>query len=236
MLKKIFLVLGLAVFCVTSTQAQSPVKKTVKSADDEDDDDKDTVPVRHVNRVVVNRIDTEFDKNKDKGEGPYKEFHSNKKLAYEGTYKNYKEVGLWKRYYENGNISSKEYHNATGEPDSIISYNEKGKVIAEMRWKATKKHGIWRDYSSAGVLQKVETFKDGELNGKTINYSDGKIFIESTFVSGSLEGPWKEYYDDGKPRKTGTYKVGEKHGEWKKFDEEGTVTETEKYVNGEIKE
>ena len=234
MVKKAITILCLVAFCIANMTAQTPAKKTVKA--DEDDDDTDTIPARHVNRVVSNHIDTEFEKNKDKGEGPYKEFHSNKKLSLEGAYKNYKEVGLWKRYYENGTISTKVYHNSTGEQDSTFSYNDKGKVTGEMRWKANKKNGVWREYSSAGEIQKFETYKDGDLNGKSISYSDGKKYIESTYLSGTLEGAWTEYHENGKPRKAGNYKAGQKHGEWKKFDEEGTVTETEKYVNGETKD
>ncbi len=229
MISKTITVIILTTLFVVTFKAQNNTKT------ESDEDDSDTT-VRHVNRVVSTKIDTEFDINKDKGFGSYKEFYSNKKLSLEGTYKDYKQVGLWKYYFETGIISSKEYYNSAGEKDSIFSYNEGGKLTGEYRWKNNQKNGVWREYSSLGAIQKTETYKNGIFNGTRINYDNGIKYIESTYKEGTLDGLWKEYHTNGKPRITGNYKAGQKNGEWKKFDEDGKVIDSEIYSNGEIKE
>ena len=55
-------------------------------------------------------------------------------------------------------------------------------------------------------------YKNGELEGKFIEYSSGKPSKEGTYKNGKLDGEWKEYDDDGKVVVIEHYKLGKKEG------------------------
>ncbi|HET6991633.1 MAG TPA: hypothetical protein VFJ43_09935, partial [Bacteroidia bacterium] len=193
---------------------------------------------KSVNNMQVKVIPTntegmsEWEKNKENGNGPYKYFEDGK-VTQEGNYKNGEMVGLWIDYDLQGNITSKYYYNADGDADSLFLYT--GKVVTTAsRFKNGNKNGRQEEFFDNGKLKELETYKDGTREGKAAQYNeDGSIFFEGNYKDGNKEGLWKE--DDSGDLAEGNYKNDEKDGVWTVRDRKTkAVLRTEKYVNGEL--
>jgi len=110
---------------------------------------------------------------KGKKEGKFQEFYNNPKdaLKSEGTYSDDLPVGEWKYYFENGKISSQG------------QYNKKG-----------LKEGIWKTYSSDGIITSDEVYANGKSEGAAKNYyEDGKLYEEFIYKKNKIIA--YKYYD-----------------------------------------
>jgi antitoxin component YwqK of YwqJK toxin-antitoxin module len=80
------------------------------------------------------------------------------------------------------------------------------------------------------------TYKNGVLEGpqKTF-YRSAKLESIVNSVNNLEEGEFHTYFENGKDKIIGKYIHGKKDGVWKEFNEDGKVTKTEIYKNGELK-
>jgi hypothetical protein len=105
----------------------------------------------------------------------------------QGVLEDGKRVGLWVRYYENGQLSSKR------------------------TYKDGKRDGPWVRYRKNGKIYYKGTYKDGKRDGPWVGYfKNGKLDFKGTFKNGKEDGPWVGYNRDGKLDSKGTYKDGVK--------------------------
>ena len=64
--------------------------------------------------------------------GPYKKYHKNGNLIESGTWKNAKQVGLWKLFYDEVQILLEQPHNDNGVIHGLSKfYNKNGQLIRE---------------------------------------------------------------------------------------------------------
>jgi len=101
----------------------------------------------------------------------------------------------------------------------------------------------------APLISNAQKKDNGE--GNKTYYDAGKtklkeVFMTKQYVSADPEnpgppvviyrryGPYFYYYENGKVKVSGEFKDDEKSGTWSYYDEKGTLTKTEKYVDGKI--
>lgn len=116
-------------------------------------------------------------------------------------------IGTWKYWYENGQLSSEQYFDNSGNPT-----------------------GIWKTWFTNGVLESSITRSTGAAvyyhpNGQKAE--EGQININMQRV-----GTWQGWHENGNLNYTGTFNsIGQKNGTWQFFDTNGTVYQTQHFVN-----
>lgn len=97
-------------------------------------------------------------------------------------YKNGKNHGIGKNFYENGNLKFYgEFQN--GVPHGVIKdFDINGNVILEENFKHGILDGEKREFYKNGNIKNLETYKEGFLHGLRISYeSDGNIKIKEIY-------------------------------------------------------
>ncbi len=106
--------------------------------------------------------------------------------------------GIWKAWYDNGQLKRVGAY-VDGKEEGVFTwYFEDGKKSKEGSFHVGEETGLWSWYHENGQLM-----QQGELKGDT------------------SEGIWKEWYLDGKPKMVGVFLNGEKHGTWTWWDANG---------------
>jgi antitoxin component YwqK of YwqJK toxin-antitoxin module len=166
----------------------------------------------------------------------------------EGNYENDRAVGMWKDYYENGNIEMiAEYSSQFGRSDYAGTYKdffESGKIKTEGQYLILDNDSIEcvNCYDLVNCLACYDS----------VNYRK----IEFTKNWPLKDGIWKEYYENGVLKTFGVYYLGLhetrnvmaiegtevkattsspiylKHKEWNCYDEMGKLIRTEYYYKG----
>lgn len=96
--------------------------------------------------------------------------------------------------------------------------------------------GIVRDYSKYGLYSE-EHYKDGHRDGvQKYYYPTGKISREINYKNGIINGIAKEYYESsGKLKIKADWSNFKQNGTVSLYDEDGTLTDKIKYINGRKK-
>jgi len=147
--------------------------------------------------------------------GPYKEtFPDAATIKMEGTIKSNLPEGLWRTFFESGNIKSS------------ITYKE-GKAV-----------GMAYFYfdDAKGTKRAEIKFKDGLIVENYFEYyENGAQKAKIKFEDGKMEGDAQFFYENGKLKIEAEYKKGEKSGKWKYYDENGILFSKEKWKKGKKK-
>jgi len=143
------------------------------------------------------------------------------------TYKNGKEEGLATFYYPDGKLrATVQYKDGLRVSDA--HYLASGKVINKREYKdGHLTDGVHRYYEIKDGKEthayKIETYKDGELNGDYKSYNwENKLQEEGPYQNGKKHGMWKKYSYSHVSRKyelatEGEYQDDKKHGLWKMY-------------------
>lgn len=167
-------------------------------------------------------------------------------------------IGLWKLFYDNGNLKEeKEY--LKGELHGIYKmYNKKGFLINTLHYENgeiikesddfTTEIDIKEDYDENGNL----LFQGSYLNQKPIGVHrffdpKGEVIKSKIYnpyhqlisegivqLNGNREGKWIDYYPEGNKRAEGYYNNGKKTGKWKFYFPNGRIKQTGSYTNGKL--
>ena len=145
-------------------------------------------------------------------DGILREYHNNGRIYSEINYKDGKKHGLFRTWFDNGQLHDSAYF----ENDSLIgygvSYYHNGvKNYEEQRNKSHKKFGYFKFWYDNGVLGSIEYF-----------------------INGQLHGEWKKYYKTGQPEFILNYVHGEKDGKCIYFKENGDTLRVEIYDKGRL--
>ena len=110
------------------------------------------------------------------------------KVLEEGTYKDNKKEGIWKEYYDNGNLKS-EITYVSNKPDGYAKlYYESVKLSEEGIWKGVKWVGNYKYYHENGKIAIEGDWKDGKEAGVIKEYyPDGTLKTEKNFNDGKLD-------------------------------------------------
>ena len=163
--------------------------------------------------------------------------------------------GVWKAFYENGNIKTegryvndkkngyfKEY-DAIGNLKSTFKY-----INGELQEEAEELVAldIQTAYYSNGKIKSSGSYKNGKPEGVHQEYSSkGEIIASKVYADGYLagegildesavkQGIWKEYYPNGQLRSEGKYENGKRIDEWTFYHLNGKIEQKGKYIKGE---
>jgi antitoxin component YwqK of YwqJK toxin-antitoxin module len=154
----------------------------------------------------------QFDEN-NKRTGLWKKHYPNKKIRYQGIFKNGKEVGVFKFY----DIRSSEF------PVSIKTYTEKKDTVAV------------KFYSIKGRLQSKGKMLFRKREGKWSYYfANGNILAQENYTNGKLNGTVLNYYPQGNLAEQTDYKNGLKHGVSKKYSNKNVLMVEVHYKEGKL--
>lgn len=124
-------------------------------------------------------------------QGVWKEYYETGELRSKGSYKNSITVGKWEFYFPNKTI------------EISGRYNNKG-----------RKEGEWIWYYPNGEILLSENWLNGELDGPYIEYDEeGEILAQGEYLEGAEEGEW--FYRNNQTIEKGKYFDGMRIGTWK---------------------
>ena len=99
---------------------------------------------------------------------------------------------------------------------SSVSYHENGQLEMRGNYKDGKDDGLWESYYENGQLEMRGNYKDGEPDGlREFHYDNGQLESRGNV-------------------KDGRFGFGQEDGLWEYFDEEGNLTETQEWKDGEL--
>lgn len=150
--------------------------------------------------------------NKNRKQGRYLQWSSGKLYAF-GFYLDSQIEGPW-RTYQNGVLHT-EHHYHRGRYEGRSRTFNGQRLVHEVNYKAAKRHGVERHYSTDGRLLRETHYNNGQLHGRMRRFRrpSGLLTIEHTYVLGRLEGPWREVQQQ--LLIVGHYRRGLPHGEFR---------------------
>lgn len=117
----------------------------------------------------------------------------------EGYYKDSRKVGIWRRYYPNGNIKDEIEYNNNRPSGKYKIYYENGVLQEEGEWKNNRNVGTFKRYYENGNISQEFSFNEsGKREGtQKYYYENGQLMIEGEWKEGKESGVLKEYYENG---------------------------------------
>lgn len=125
-----------------------------------------------------------------------KEYHANGKLKTEGN----NTTGVWKSYFENGNLKSEEICcpiGVIGREGQIKTYYENGNPRFEGYFVNSKLDGWARSYYEYGPFSLSCIFSFLFDSSYPESYQKGALMEEGNYINDVKDGLWKEYYKNG---------------------------------------
>lgn len=160
--------------------------------------------------------------------------------------------GIYREWYENGNLITEFPVNALGQPDG---YSKKlnyltGITIMEGKFLNGDRDGLWKFYFSDGKIYIEQNYKSGnrkkqlwiqtaELGNETGSFHryfrSGRLNEKGFFDGGLRTGDWVRYYPDTRVEEKGSYENDKKVGEWFYYYPTGAKEASEVYSDdGEL--
>tara|TARA_R110002050_G_scaffold300786_1_gene472709 strand:- start:48291 stop:51482 length:3192 start_codon:yes stop_codon:yes gene_type:complete len=165
----------------------------------------------------------------------YKEYNQNGSLKSEKNLdENGKRNGEYKEYDLQGNLNLVLYYKK-GDLVAYKVYHRDGSLIKE----AKKKGGefLFENFYSDGTIKAVGNYLPGEVgqNGLWKFYtSNGVLSSTSNYAEGSLNGTTTSYYDSGQKKSVTNYKDGKSNGYYVSYFQHGGIEEQGYYVDGKL--
>ena len=121
-----------------------------------------------------------------------------------------KKDGLWREYYENGQLWY-EYNYKDGKRDGLYrQWYENGQLWYEINYKDDKQDGLLRQWYENGQLETENYYKDGKSDGLGRGwYTNGQLFGEYYYKDGKRDGLTRRWYQNGQLSREYYYKDGE---------------------------
>ena len=168
--------------------------------------------------------------------GIVEEFHENGQLEMRENFIDGVRDGLYEEFYEDGQLKGRGNFK-DGKPDGHQeSYHNNGQLQFRGNYIDGKRDGLFENLDENGNVSITETWENGLLiiNGVEISERDGLISHQDTYdpVTGIVE----TFHENGQLEFRGTIIDGILDGLWETFDEDGNLTETKTYRNGEVVE
>jgi antitoxin component YwqK of YwqJK toxin-antitoxin module len=180
---------------------------------------------------------------KNKKSGDFKFYFAGKKLAAEGKYTNGQATGLWKHFYENGQLKTeqdfeKNYSNFYAENGFISSSSRSTKdstvnLIYSIKNKGAVTYKFVDIPNDSGFVSvNYEYFEN--KNVKLIQSLAYRVKGNTTSFLGTY-GKYYEFYDNGKLKISGAYNNSKRVGVWKNFDKDGKMKTEFDFKDGNAK-
>ncbi len=136
-----------------------------------------------------------------KGSGPYKSLHLNKKTFHETQFKSGSRDGIEKFYYADGTLFRESFISNGDYNGKYIDYHQNGKIKAELFYINDERDSVDKRYFETGELMSAIKYSHGqEEDTAKWYYRSGNISKEGIFVHGEYEGYVTYYAPDGTVR------------------------------------
>lgn len=166
--------------------------------------------------LTIVALGQEFNLKDENGlkQGKWKKLYNNGKLRYEGQFKDDKPVGLFKYYYENGDLMATNNHIGDGKVANHV-YHKNGKIKAKGVFDDQLKDSLWQYFNENEVLIVEEEYSHDTLDGmQKTYYENGQLAEEICYQMGVKNGPWNKYFEGGEPWVEATYNMGNLDGKF----------------------
>lgn len=139
--------------------------------------------------------------------------------------------GIKKEWHRNGKIKSYYHYDVEKLDGTCIRYNEQGKPIEICNYKNDMAHGTYvLNYYDGKTPKTTKEYRDGTLHGTTKDFNkNGQILREYNFKNGELQGKYLDYVNGIESN----YQNGNLHGDFKKYSN-GRLISTHTYNNGSM--
>lgn len=138
----------------------------------------------------------------------------------------------------------------------LYQVEKNGELSEEGMIKNGNKNGIWTTYQRKGLVENINSYKEGILHGpsyivnnygnllersfyingllegKKIKYNRHNTKADENYVNGQLHGKRTLFYDNGKKQEEGSFINGKREGLTKWYNEEEEVTIEYSYKDG----
>lgn len=141
----------------------------------------------------------------------------------------------WSKYFDkNGKqISFSEMKNKqinlvaftpNGQKNSETFYNEKGNIEGERKF-----------FSPSGTLKAINTYRDGDLEGISVDYFGNKSKkFETNYKNGSKDGYFTSYFFHGTKSQEGWYVNDQAQGTWLDYYSNSVVSKRSEFLNDKL--
>lgn len=182
-----------------------------------------------------------------KPDGYWKSYYQNGILKSEGNRVDFLLDGEWKFYDENGNVTQSVFYKEGKKNGLKTTFSDE--YIIEENYFDDLKNGMSYMYDSTYLLLESVNFKDGVENGLKKEFArDGRVVRITNYKSGFIvssswvnkvdnkkrkQGKWVEFHDNDVVSVEMNYLNDKLTGYAKYYDRNGSLTNIEKYANGE---
>lgn len=131
-------------------------------------------------------------------------------LVEEGRYTNSKRVGVWRRYWPNGNVMSEITYQMGRPRGTYTTYYPNGKVEEKGSWDLDRNTGAFQRYHPNGKLAQDFIFNDhGQRDGEQKYYHEnGQLAVQVHVKEGREEGTLKRFTADGQLQQVAEFNGG----------------------------
>ncbi len=172
------------------------------------------------------------------------EYDEDGNITYSGAFRNFKPIGIHRKYDISGNVINAYIYNDNGEKisEGVVdkegnktgywkNFYPTGELKSEGEYRNNTQQGKWVFYYKNGEIEQTGEFENGRLNGKWVwYYESGQVKREEEYYNGREEGMFVEYDVTGEVITKGEYFDGEKEGEW--YYNVGDEIEIGSYIGG----
>ena len=184
--------------------------------------------------VVGSSVGQEFNQKDENGlkQGSWKKLYKNGRVRYEGQFKDDKPVGLFKYYYENGDLMATNNHIGNGTVANHV-YHKNGKIKAKGVFKQQLKDSLWQYFNENEVMILEEEYRQDTVHGmQKTYYEGGQLAEEMYYKMGVKHGPWNKFFEEGEPWVEATYDMGNLHGKFVMYADKNKRDIQGKYYQG----
>jgi antitoxin component YwqK of YwqJK toxin-antitoxin module len=145
-------------------------------------------------------------------QGRWEKRFPNGGIMYEGSFKNNKPYGEWKRYHESGGIKAILLYNEDNDSVKARLFESSSFPVAEGIYLHEKKSGKWTWFSEKTKISEEE-YVNGMKNGICRKfYPTGELLEESVWKDDRREGKYQAFYQSGKPYLQCMYRNNRRNG------------------------
>lgn len=166
-------------------------------------------------------------------QGLWKYFYETGELKAEGKYLDGKKIEEWKYYFRNGQLEQTGFYKKDIVNGKWMWYHENGKIHREELFKNGLQEGQATEYDRLGYMVSNGKYVEGKRIGDWFYYV-GDHLEEGKYRDGNRDGVWHGYYDEEKKEKEfeGAYKDGAEDGIHTYYYPNGLVKEIREYKVG----
>lgn len=108
-----------------------------------------------------------------------------------------------------------------------------GTLLEEANYAQDTLHGERKLYTTEGVLESIETYKNGTFEGPyKLFYPNGQVKFAAAYQNGVLAGEAKGYYEDGQLKEVIAFKENVENGPFIEYHPNGNLKAKGSYYSG----